>query len=166
VRFFATKKAMSWPTNAARRKCLRQARSLLGIPGVAGRFDVQGLREALSRHPRGVLQSVQPAALSLSQVTEAGTLYEISQITALTAVAKEAGLHCHLDGARFANALVALDVTPAQMTWQAGIDVVSFGATKNGCLACEAVVFSTRPWRRTLPFAANGRATHCPRGGF
>jgi threonine aldolase len=114
---------------------------LVGIPGVAGRFDVEGLREALSRHPRGVLQSVQPAALSLSQVTEAGTLYGISQIAALTAVAKEAGLHCHLDGARFANALVALDVSPAQMTWQAGIDVVSFGATKNGCLACEAVVF-------------------------
>lgn len=114
---------------------------LVGIAGVAGRIPEQGLRDALARYPRGVAHQVQPAALSLSQVTEAGTLYSLEQIGSLTAIARQAGLACHLDGARFANALVALDTSPARLTWRAGIDVVSFGATKNGCLACEAVIF-------------------------
>jgi threonine aldolase len=78
--------------------------------------------------------------LSLTNVTEAGTVYTPAEIAALTALAKAKGLPCHLDGARFANALVATGATPAQMTWQAGIDVLSFGGTKNGCLGVEGVV--------------------------
>jgi threonine aldolase len=114
---------------------------LIGIPGVAGKIDPAGLSAALSRFPRGVVKAVQPAGLSLSQVTEAGTLYSLDEIAALSRVARDAGILVHLDGARFANAMVGLGCTAAEMTWKAGVDVVSFGATKNGCLACEAVVF-------------------------
>ncbi|MCZ8153439.1 MAG: beta-eliminating lyase-related protein, partial [Rhodobacteraceae bacterium] len=71
---------------------------------------------------------------------EAGTTYTPAEIAALTAIAKSHGLPCHLDGARFANALVATGATPAEMTWQAGIDALSFGGTKNGLLGVEAVI--------------------------
>ena len=89
----------------------------------------------------GVVHHPQPAAVSLSQGTEGGTLYSLEEIAALSAVAKRHGLKVHMDGARFANALVALGCAPAEMTWQAGVDVLSFGATKNGCLAAEALIF-------------------------
>jgi threonine aldolase len=84
---------------------------------------------------------VQPAGLSISQVTEAGTIYSLEEIVALSDMAHAAGVKVHLDGARFANAMVSLGCTPADMTWKAGVDIVSFGATKNGCLAAEAVLF-------------------------
>jgi threonine aldolase len=80
------------------------------------------------------------SALSLTQASEAGTIYRIDEIAALCDVAKKRGLAVHMDGARFANALVRLNATPAQMTWQSGVDVLSFGATKGGALAAEAVV--------------------------
>lgn len=89
----------------------------------------------------GVVHHPQPAAVSLSQGTEGGTLYSLAEIAALSALAKRHGLKVHMDGARFANALVALACSPAEMTWQAGVDVLSFGATKNGCLAAETLVF-------------------------
>ncbi len=114
---------------------------LVGIPGEAGKITPEGLRAALARFPRGIVRQVQPAALSLSQVTEAGTLYSLDEIRALSAIAHEAGLTVHMDGARFANAVAALGVSPADLTWRSGIDVLSFGATKNGAIACEAVVF-------------------------
>jgi threonine aldolase len=81
------------------------------------------------------------SALSLTQASEAGTVYRPDVIAALCAIAHERALAVHMDGARFANALVRLEVTPAQMTWRSGIDVLSFGATKAGALAAEAVVF-------------------------
>lgn len=94
------------------------------------------IREGLDRG----LHYVQPGAVSLTQVTERGTVYSLDQLTALTAVARDHGLPVHLDGARFANACVALDCSAADMSWRAGIDIVSFGATKNGCLGVEAIV--------------------------
>lgn len=114
---------------------------LVGIEGHSGKFTPAGLRAALERYPRGVVKAVQPSAVSISQVTEAGTLYTLEEIDGIAAVAREAGLRLHLDGARFANAMVALGCSAAEMTWKRGVDVVTFGATKNGCLACEAVVF-------------------------
>src|SRR5580692_8288036 len=80
------------------------------------------------------------AALSLTQASEAGTIYRIDEIARLSEIAHARSLAVHMDGARFANALVRLNTTPAQMTWQSGIDVLSFGATKGGALAAEAVV--------------------------
>ncbi|MEO6606972.1 MAG: low specificity L-threonine aldolase [Aestuariivirga sp.] len=82
-----------------------------------------------------------PSAISLSQVTELGTVYSVEEIRALTKVAKAADMKSHMDGARFANALVSLGCTPAEMTWKAGIDVLSFGGTKNGGMILESVVF-------------------------
>ena len=114
---------------------------LVGIPGIQGKVTPEALRTTLERFPRGVVRQVQAAALSLSQATEAGTLYSPAEVKAVTAVAREAGLSVHMDGARFANAVAALSVSPAEITWKAGVDVLSFGATKNGALACEAIVF-------------------------
>ncbi|NBU15341.1 MAG: low specificity L-threonine aldolase, partial [Alphaproteobacteria bacterium] len=96
---------------------------------------------AIKRFPRGVVKAVQPSLISLSQVTECGTLYTLDEIKAISAIARHYEIGMHLDGARFANALISLGCTPAELTWKSGIDVVSFGATKNGALACEAVIF-------------------------
>jgi threonine aldolase len=114
---------------------------LVGIPGVGGKMTPADLVATLERFPRGLVKAVQPSALSISQVTEAGTLYTLEEIATLSGIARDLGIRVHLDGARFANAMVALGCSAADMTWRAGVDVVTFGATKNGCLACEAVVF-------------------------
>lgn len=114
---------------------------LAGIPGAAGKIAPHALRETLARFPRGQVKSTQPGALSLSQASEAGTIYRPGEIATLAAIAREAGLAVHMDGARFANALVSAGVSPADMTWRVGVDALSLGATKNGGLACEAVIF-------------------------
>lgn len=110
---------------------------LVPLPGAAGKIAPQTLAAALDGFS-GSFHEVQPAALSLSQATEAGTLYAPAEIAAL---ARGRGLGVHMDGARFANAVVALGVAPADLTWRAGVDVLSFGATKNGAMLAEAVVF-------------------------
>ncbi|HEV3044427.1 MAG TPA: low specificity L-threonine aldolase [Roseiarcus sp.] len=117
---------------------------LVGVPGEGGKITPEVLRETLTRFPRGLVKSVQPGALSLSQATEAGTIYSLAEIAALSALAHQHGLAVHMDGARFANSLVALGCAPAEMSWRAGVDVLSFGATKNGALACEALIFFDR----------------------
>jgi len=114
---------------------------LVGVDGENGKIVPQNLLEAIGALPVGFIHNVQGAALSLSQATEAGTVYSLREIAELTGIAHAHNLATHMDGARFANALVHLKATPAEMTWKAGIDVVSFGASKNGALACEAVVF-------------------------
>jgi threonine aldolase len=113
---------------------------VLPVPGAHGKMTPATLTEALDRNAHGDVHSVQRGALTLTNMTEAGTVYTPAEIAALTAIAKAHGMPCHLDGARFANALVATGATAAEMTWKAGIDVVSFGGTKNGCLGLEAVV--------------------------
>jgi threonine aldolase len=110
------------------------------------------LRRAIEKHPDGNVHGAQRGPVSITQVTERGSVHTLDDIRALTAVAKEYDLPVHLDGARFANALVALGCTPAEMTWKAGVDVVSFGGTKNGCMGVEAVVFfdPTKAWEFEL----------------
>jgi len=125
---------------------------LVGMAGYAGKITPDALKETLSRFPRGLVKSSQPAALTLSQVTEAGTVYGLDEIRALAAIAHGAGLSVHMDGARFANALVTLGCTPAEMTWKVGIDALSFGATKNGALACEAVIFFDKRKAEAFPY--------------
>jgi threonine aldolase len=101
-----------------------------------------GLAEAIARRPANSnVHMAQAGPVSITQVTEFGSVHSLEELRALTAVAKAANLPVHLDGARFANALVALDCTPAEMTWKSGVDVVSFGGTKNGCMGVEAVIF-------------------------
>lgn len=110
------------------------------VPGEHGRIDPQALEQAIEAHPVDV-HTVQPAAVTLTQATEYGTTYAPAAIAALSAVARRHGLRVHMDGARLANAIDFLDCHPADVTWRAGVDVLSFGATKNGALAAEAVVF-------------------------
>jgi threonine aldolase len=110
------------------------------LPGEHGRLAAATLAAALGAH-RVDVHTLQPAALSLTQATELGTVYRPEQIAALAACAHGHGLKVHMDGARFANALVHLGCHPGDVTWRAGIDVLSFGATKNGALGAEAVVF-------------------------
>jgi len=112
---------------------------LIDMPGANGRITAQALEETI--YGAGNVHHAQPASVSITQACESGTVYSIEEIEAIAAVAHSHNLSMHMDGARFANALVTLGVTPAQMTWQAGIDVLSFGGTKNGCLTAEAVVF-------------------------
>ncbi|GHB72007.1 L-threonine aldolase [Streptomyces xanthochromogenes] len=112
---------------------------LVGLDGDDSKLDPTALRAAAGRRA-GDVHSVQPSVMSISQATESGSVYSVAEIRELTAVAKDAGLRTHMDGARFANALVHLDTTPAEMTWKAGIDVLSFGATKNGAMTADAIV--------------------------
>jgi threonine aldolase len=114
---------------------------LIGLAGEAGKITPQTLRSALDSGPWGGPHHVSPAVLSLSQATEAGTIYRIDEIRELAALAHARGLAVHVDGARLGNALARMNASPAQATWQAGVDVLSFGATKGGALAAEAVVF-------------------------
>ena len=113
---------------------------LIPVAGEHGKMTPATLATALSRIGEVGVHGVQRGMLTITNVTEAGTVYTAAEIAALTAVAKAHHLPCHLDGARFANAIVATNASPAEMTWQAGIDVLSFGGTKNGCLGVEAVV--------------------------
>jgi len=116
---------------------------LVLLPGEHGRLTREVLELALDAHPTSV-HSVQPAALSLTQATELGTVYRPAQIAALSKLAHQRGLAVHMDGARFANAVAFLGCHPGDISWRAGVDVLSFGATKNGALAAEAVVFFDR----------------------
>ncbi len=113
----------------------------VGLPGDDGRLAPATLREAIAAYPENVVHHGQPAAVSLSQLTEWGAAYPPLKIAALAAVAKESGLGVHMDGARFANAVAATGSTPAELTWRSGIDVLSFGGTKGGCWCAEAVIF-------------------------
>lgn len=113
---------------------------LVGVPGAEGKIDPAALATAIATATPVGVHNVQPGMLSLTNLTEAGTAYSVDEIAELAGIAKGAGLPVHLDGARFANALVATNATPAQMTWRAGVDVLSFGGTKNGLMGVEAVV--------------------------
>ncbi|UWR23131.1 low specificity L-threonine aldolase [Sulfitobacter sp. S190] len=99
------------------------------------------LQSAIAYRTPGNVHTAQPGPVSITQVTERGSVHTLDELRALTAVARAHDLPVHLDGARFANAAVALGCSAAEMTWKSGVDVVSFGGTKNGCMGVEAVVF-------------------------
>ena len=132
---------------------------LVPVGGADAKIDPALLRNELAKLPAGVVHHVQPAALTLTQSTELGSIYSLDEVEALAAIARERGLHVHMDGARFANALAALGVSPAQATWKAGIDIMSFGATKNGAMAAEAVIVFNEKIARDLAFRRK-RAGH------
>lgn len=113
---------------------------LIGLAGAHGKIAPEALEAALAAAESVGVHNVQKAALSLSCTTESGTIYRPAEVAALCQVAKAHGLAVHLDGARLANALAALNCAPADLTWRAGVDVLSFGGTKNGLLGVEAVV--------------------------
>ena len=125
---------------------------LAAVDGPEGKMDPDGLKAAIARYPEGFVHAGQPMAVTLTQATESGTVYTADEIRAISAIAKAHGLPLHMDGARFANALVALDLTPAQMTVELGVDIVSFGGTKNGCWCAEALVFLDPAMATQTPF--------------
>jgi threonine aldolase len=122
------------------------------VDGALGRIDPRLLEKELARFPPGFVHAGQPMAVSITQATEVGTLYCLEEIKVVSDVCKSHGLPLHMDGARFANALVSLGCSPAEMTWKSGIDVVSFGGTKNGCWCAEALVFLNPAQAKDLPF--------------
>ncbi len=113
---------------------------LAGLSGDDGKIAPDVLTAALAGYGGHSPHQMVAAALSITQASETGTIYRTDEIAALSDIAHARSMAVHMDGARFANALVRLNTTPAQMTWQSGIDVLSFGATKGGALAAEAVV--------------------------
>ncbi|MGD0961759.1 MAG: low specificity L-threonine aldolase [Methylomonas sp.] len=125
---------------------------LVPVDGSNGKIDPDHLKAEIERFPPNFVHAGQPMAISITQATEIGTLYRPGDITAIAEIAQSYGLPLHMDGARFANALVALNLTPAEMTWKRGVDIVSFGATKNGCWCAEALVFMHPELARDLPF--------------
>ncbi|MFI4987089.1 MAG: threonine aldolase family protein [Alphaproteobacteria bacterium] len=117
---------------------------LVPIAGEAGKIAAADFASVIAHAGKGVVHHVQPAAVSLTNESEAGTLYRPDEIRAIAEIAHGNGLHVHVDGARFANAVAASGASPADLTWRAGVDALSFGATKNGALGAEAVVFFDR----------------------
>jgi threonine aldolase len=114
---------------------------LTGLPAADGKIRAQQIHEAVAFADELGVHHSKPAAISLTQATEWGTVYGLNELAALGEAGKQHGLALHVDGARFANALVHLGCSPAQATWKQGVDVLSLGATKNGALCAEAVVF-------------------------
>lgn len=125
---------------------------LAPVDGKNGKIDPDNLKAEIGRFPPGFVHTGQPMAISITQATEIGTLYKPDEIRAISAIAKQHGLPLHVDGARFANAVAALDMSPAQLSWELGVDILSFGATKNGCWCAEALVFMQPEMARDLPF--------------
>ncbi len=113
---------------------------LTGLPGIGGKLTPASIDTHFANEPGGTRRPP-IKGLSIAQGTEFGLIYSPDEIAALTENARAHGLKVHMDGARFSNALVALGCTPAEVTWKAGIDVLSLGGTKNGCLMAEAVIF-------------------------
>ena len=112
---------------------------LIPTRGANGKIDLCQVEAALLRQPE--LHSHKPRVISLTQATELGTVYTVDEIRKISAFAKKHNMLLHMDGARFANAVAALQYGPKEITWQAGVDALSFGGTKNGLAAGELVIF-------------------------
>ena len=130
---------------------------LINLHGINGKISAQELDESISG--KGVVHHTQPSSVSITQLTETGEVYQLNEIKNISEIAKKHNLNVHMDGARFANALVSLGVTPAEMTWKSGIDLLSFGATKNGCFSAEAIIFFKKELVGNLGFLMK-RAGH------
>lgn len=129
---------------------------VLLLPGANGKIDPGSLEKAVNKGPDVHFPKLR--ALSLTQATEVGTVYSRDELGALAETARRFDLRIQMDGARFANAVVALGLTPKELTWQAGVDVLSFGGTKNGLGLGEAIVFFNREAAREFDY-------RCKQGG-
>jgi threonine aldolase len=129
---------------------------VLLLEGAHAKIDVKSIERAVNK--RTDIHYPKPRVLSLTQPTELGTVYSVAQLKALTGVARHFNLRVQVDGARFANAVAALGVTPKEITWKAGVDVLCFGGTKNGIAVGEAVVFFNRELAKEFDY-------RCKQGG-
>lgn len=125
---------------------------LRSLAGRCGKISAADLKAAINTYSPDFVHGGQAMAISITQATEAGTTYSLEEIASISDVARSHGLPLHMDGARFANALVALDVSPAEMTWRSGVDLLSFGGTKNGCIAAEAIIVFDPALAEQLPY--------------
>ena len=125
---------------------------MVPVEGALGKMDIANLEARIARYPQDAVHHGRAAAITMTQATEVGSVYTLEEIEAVSAIARTHGLPLHMDGARFANALTALGTTPAEMTWKRGVDILSFGGTKNGCWCAEAIVFFDPAMAKELPF--------------
>lgn len=125
---------------------------LVALPGHNCKLEPNVLAEALQRADRGARYAPQPDAVSITQATEYGTVYTLDEVAAIGEIVRQAGIQFHMDGARFANSLVTLRCTPAEATWRLGVDILSFGATKNGAMAADAIVVFNRALAEPLSY--------------
>jgi len=123
---------------------------LIALHGDNAKIAAADLASAI--RGRGNVHNAQPWTVSITQATEGGTVYRLDEIQAIAEVSRAHGLKLHMDGARFANGLVSLGISPAEMTWKSGVDVLSFGGTKNGCIAAEAVLFFEAGLAQGFPY--------------
>ena len=131
---------------------------LAPVAGSHGRIDPAALRETLAAIQPGQLHRGQPSGVNITQASDLGAVYRLDDIRAIADSAKAHGLRVHMDGARFANALARLGCSPAEMSWRAGVDILSFGSTKNGGALCDAIVVFA-------PELADPLAAHLRRAG-
>jgi threonine aldolase len=131
---------------------LSGAGRIIPVDGVVGRIDPKRLEAGIARYPEGFVHAGRPVGVSITQATEIGTIYSLDQIGEIAGICRRNKLPLHMDGARFANALVSLGCTPAEMTWKAGVDMVSFGGTKNGCWCAEALIIFDAHLASEFPF--------------
>ena len=122
------------------------------VSGKNGKMELAALEEAIARYPASFVHHGRPGGISLTQATEVGTVYSLDEIRAISELARSNKIPLHMDGARFANALVSLRVSPAEMTWKSGVDFLSFGATKNGCWCAEALICFDPSFRDEIAF--------------
>jgi threonine aldolase len=125
---------------------------LIPVAGREGKLEAGSVEAALLRH-RDV-HSSKPRVVSVTQATELGTVYQRDEIERVCEFARQHSLFIHMDGARFANAVAALDCSPKSITWEAGVDVLCFGGTKNGTAAGEIVVFFKKDLAREFDYRA------------
>lgn len=126
---------------------------VVGLDAAGGKLAPETLAEGLAKFPEGAVHHGRPIAVSVTQITELGVSYTSAEVAALAKIVKGRGAAVHMDGARFANAVAGQNGSPADMTWRAGVDVLSLGGTKNGCVAAEAVVFFDPVHARDVGFA-------------
>jgi threonine aldolase len=131
---------------------------LAPVAGRDGKIDADELARTLAAFPPGQLHRGQPAAVNLTQASDLGAVYRLDEVRAVAEVAKARGLKLHMDGARFANGVARLQCSPAELSWRSGIDILSFGATKNGGALCDAIVVFS-------PEIADGLAIQLRRAG-
>jgi threonine aldolase len=113
---------------------------LVPVDGPDGKFSAQAMDELIRANQGHGVHSYLPSAVSLTQSSESGTVYSPDEIDAISTAARRHGMVVHMDGARFGNAVAGFDCHPADLTWRAGVQMLSFGASKNGCLAAEALL--------------------------
>ncbi|PCI03965.1 MAG: low specificity L-threonine aldolase [Hyphomicrobiales bacterium] len=125
---------------------------LLAIDGDDGKMDIDVLAGEMKRVHEIFVHHGQPMGISMTQTTEAGTIYSPDETARIADIAHGVDVPLHMDGARFANAMVQLNATPAEMTWKQGVDVLSFGGTKNGCWCAEALIFFDPKLAEQMPY--------------